>query len=430
MRIRWLIVAIVAVLFASACDWPQFRFGPEHLGSSPDGSIGISNVGTLHLAWTASPGGPLAASPTVASGVVYMPDRDDAILHAYDAAGVRNCTGSTPTCSDLWTGIDAFGVGSISPSVEGDFVYVGSSGIDVYVFDRGCLHSCGYVWIAQTSNQMDDTPVVADGVLFATSDSESVGTLHAYDRADAPETCDQYGDCAPIWTARTPGAAMSAPAIANGIVYVGTTHGLVTFDAAGVTNCSGPPKTCNPLWTAPTSTALGPVAVTNGKVFARTADGIAVFDAGGANNCSGQPVVCQPLWTASTGPTASLPAIAGNVLYLGAKDGKLYAFDARGVTGCSGGPPKHCNPLWTAATGGAVDSAPSVANGVVYVGSDDTYLYAFDANGQTGCSTMTKTCAPLWKAKTGGEVNSSPTIANGFVYVGSDDGTLYAFKKT
>ena len=36
--------------------------------------------------------------------------------------------------------------------------------------------------------------------------------------------------------------------------------------------------------------------------------------------------------------------------------------------------------LWTYTTGGAVESSPSVANGVVYAGSDDNNLYALNAS--------------------------------------------------
>ena len=39
---------------------------------------------------------------------------------------------------------------------------------------------------------------------------------------------------------------------------------------------------------------------------------------------------------------------------------------------------------WTATTGAAVHSSPAVVNGVVYVGSADGNLYAFDATGNTG----------------------------------------------
>jgi outer membrane protein assembly factor BamB len=56
-----------------------------------------------------------------------------------------------------------------------------------------------------------------------------------------------------------------------------------------------------------------------------------------------------------------------------------------------------------------------VANGVVYVGSDNASVYAFDAG----------TGKQLWSAATGNYVVSSPTATNGMLFVGSDK--LYGF---
>jgi eukaryotic-like serine/threonine-protein kinase len=64
---------------------------------------------------------------------------------------------------------------------------------------------------------------------------------------------------------------------------------------------------------------------------------------------------------------------------------------------------------WTATRGSAVDSSPAVANGVVYVGSTDGNLYAFNAS----------TGATKWTATAGGVIESSPAVANEVVYVGS-----------
>jgi hypothetical protein len=57
-----------------------------------------------------------------------------------------------------------------------------------------------------------------------------------------------------------------------------------------------------------------------------------------------------------------------------------------------------------------------VADGTVFVGSNDGYLYAVDADSG----------AQRWRAETGGSIFSSPTVADGTVYVGSCDGNLYA----
>jgi len=73
-------------------------------------------------------------------------------------------------------------------------------------------------------------------------------------------------------------------------------------------------------------------------------------------------------------------------------------------------------PLWNYTTGKAVWSSPAVANGYVFVGSKDHYIYCINAlDGQL-----------VWKFPTGYEVNSSPAIYNNRVYIGSEDGWLYS----
>ena len=66
-----------------------------------------------------------------------------------------------------------------------------------------------------------------------------------------------------------------------------------------------------------------------------------------------------------------------------------------------------------------MDSSPTVAEGFVYVGSQDHTLYALSA--QAG--------EKVWSYRTEGAIVSSPAVANGVVYVGSNDHTLYAFNQ-
>src|ERR1035437_4035088 len=76
--------------------------------------------------------------------------------------------------------------------------------------------------------------------------------------------------------------------------------------------------------------------------------------------------------------------------------------------------------VWKYTTnGGIIFSSPAVANGVVYIGSEDGNLYALNAS----------TGVPLWQYTTGNAIYSSPAVANGVVYVGSHDGNLYAFDR-
>jgi outer membrane protein assembly factor BamB len=283
-------------------------------------------------------------------------------------------------------------------------------------------------WTATTGAGIYSSPSVVDGVLYVGSTDHK---FYAFDAAGVTNCSGTPTSCAPLWTATTGGGIYSSPAVAAGIVYVGSDDGnLYAFDAAGVTNCSGSPKTCAPLWTATTSGGFSSPTVVGGVVYVggRDPGKLFAFDAAGVTNCSGTPKVCAPLWeSAQTGREIySSPAVVGGVVYIGANDSNLYAFDAAGVTNCSG-TPKVCAPLWTGPTGEGIFSSPAVVGGVVYVGADDNKLYAFDAAGVTNCSGTPKTCAPLWTAPTAGIVQSSPAVAGGVVYVGSSSNRFYAF---
>ena len=65
-------------------------------------------------------------------------------------------------------------------------------------------------------------------------------------------------------------------------------------------------------------------------------------------------------------------------------------------------------------------SCPAVANGVVYIGSEDYNVYALNA----------ATGSKIWSYRTSSQVESSPAVANGIVYVGSDDDNVYALNAT
>ena len=57
-----------------------------------------------------------------------------------------------------------------------------------------------------------------------------------------------------------------------------------------------------------------------------------------------------------------------------------------------------------------------LAGNEVFLTGNDRYIYALNA--ETGCE--------VWKYMTGSGIMSSPSVADGIVYVGSDDGSIYA----
>lgn len=202
----------------------------------------------------------------------------------------------------------------------------------------------------------------------------------------------------------------SSPTVANGIAYIASTDGTLwayPADGCGQSFCDAP------LWQ---STNLAQIrdtpTVANGVVYVGSQtdqdsnDG--KLNAFAAEGC-GQ-TVCAPLWQGDAGSESILessPTVADSVVYIGSFGGKLYAFDA---DGCG---MALCQPLWTGQTGGSIESTPTVYKGTVFVGSDDGKLYAFKAK---GCHKST--CKPLWTGALDSPVfSSSPAIANGLIYI-------------
>jgi outer membrane protein assembly factor BamB/serine/threonine protein kinase len=111
-------------------------------------------------------------------------------------------------------------------------------------------------------------------------------------------------------------------------------------------------------------------------------------------------------WTVTTGDKVYSSAAVGNgLVYIGSNDSNLYALDAG--TG---------DERWHYKAGGQITSTPAVVNGVVYVGCDDHQLHAVDAT----------TGQARWQFDTGAAVHSSPTVVNGVVYIGCRSNSLVA----
>ncbi len=384
-RLRLVPLLVLVVVVASSCIWPAFRYGPERTGfNSAETTLGVANVGSLNRKWTAQTGAATTSSPAVAQGVLYI-STSTGELRAFDAAGSTGCSGTPKTCTPLWTAVLG-GFSMSSPAVSGGVVYVGAT-IPVYA----------------------DPFDVLDGVFYA---FDATGTTGC---SGTPKVCT------PLWRADSDQAGASSPVVVGGRVYLGM-DGLQAFDAAGSVNCTGTPTVCTPIWTGGTGgfTVSSP-ALAGNVAYQLTGGTLEAFNVDGTTGCSGTPTVCTPIWRATLGSFDSSPAVSGDLLYIGADDGKVRAFKtAATFPQCTGVAPKTCNPLWSVTTGGEVDASPAVADGVVYVGSRDDKLYALDA----------ATGTVLWTATTGGDVTSSPTVANGVVYVGSDDGDIYAFDAT
>jgi outer membrane protein assembly factor BamB len=355
---------------------------PDTRFNQYENTINAANVSQLKVFWTASTTGIISSSPAIVNGVAYIGGQDGFVY------AVNATTGAI-----IWTAATA------------NHVYIEDQGGTLYAFDAltGALKGEN----AQIGNDNHNgistatgsgfSPVINSGKVYVTADS----TIYVFN-----------ADLSNVVTQAIAGAYFShASAIVNGILYVTSSDSKIhAFKAAG---CASPP--CTDIWhTATTGSIYTTPSVGNGVVYAGGIDG-KLYVLKASNGAY--------LWTAVTGgPIRSAAAVANGVVYVESEDGNLYAFNANGCGNST------CQPIWKASTGPLTISPPSdfdpdflsspmVANGVVYIGSGDSKIYAFDA----------VTGNQLFVFQTGGPIRSSPVVVNGVAYIGSYDGKLYAF---
>jgi hypothetical protein len=423
-------VAVVAALAAPAAQagpmaggsWSQYQGNPAHTGVvKGEHILNAGNVSGLQLSWVGQIPGQLDwSSPVIANGNVYIAGGSGGLV-VFPQEG---CGAST--CDPSWQG-DTGPQAEATPAVANGLVYITSQQSAMSndgrlnVFDaNGCgAPVCRPLWrgIGGDDGFGVTSPAVADGIVYLGSYD---GKIYAYD-ADG---CGHHA-CPPLWTGQVGEHVNSSPAVANGVVYVGSGIGHATFAAFDAAGCGA--STCDPLWTAPLGKGsdIGSPTVAGGTVFVGDGKFLNAFD---ANGCGASE--CAPLWKGAAKITGNTPAVHNGVVYIDAQPfrdhftslGVVEAFDAGGCGGAA-----LCKPLWTGINfSNAPESSPVIANGVVYMGKGpasgfpvDSGVFSYPA---AGCGH--RTCAPLGFAQTGEQqfyLASSPAVADGHVYMGSTD---------
>jgi outer membrane protein assembly factor BamB len=366
--------SVTATPAPSPGDWTQFMRDNMQRWNPYETVLGVGNVGGLQLKWK-TPGYyryVFEPSPAVVNGVVYI-GSDGGSVYALNAS----------TGAGLWSydtgGVVGFASALVgAAAVANGVVYIGSgyNNNNLYALNA----STGALLWSYAASGGVSSPAVANGVVYFGSSSGLDGNLYALNASTG----------ALLWSYAA-GAGVGSPSVANGVVYADCSDGLCALNA----------NTGALLW----SYAGGgdTPAVANGVVYADCSDGLCALNAStGAK-----------LWSfASNGSTEvsdSTPAVANGVVYFNPGDQNLYALNAS--TGAK---------LWSYTTGGG--TAPAVANGVVYVTALYGNVYALNAS----------TGAKLWSYTTGDFTVSAPTVANGVLYLSagvsySGNGHIYAF---
>ncbi|MGW3955423.1 outer membrane protein assembly factor BamB family protein [Streptomyces sp. NPDC004752] len=331
---------------------PQEGIRPS--GSPPGGTV----------LWRTHIGGRMSAAANVTAGTAYI------------AAPSHGLTAVDLTDGSIrWTNVEAGFVAP--PAVVGDTLYSAGS-FGVFALDT----ADGSVRWRKRSGLSPAQPVVANGLVHTIHNGQCVRTLDAVTGRRRWTT--KYRPDYPY---------DGALVLADGILYAGTPDGHVLALA---------PVTGKPYWKQRVSGCVNTAPLVHGgTLYVNNGRGEHVLALDSATGTQ----LWRTLLPTPFGALHTTPAIDGSTLYVGCRDGRLWALDA--ATGAV---------RWHVPTGGRVDSSPYVLDGTVYFGSEDGHLWAVDAeNGRV-----------RWKVRTAGEVHSSPVVVNGVVYVGSFDGHLYA----
>lgn len=271
------------------------------------------------------------------------------------------------------------------------------------------------------------------------------------------------------WRFQTRGPVVGGPAVARGLVCVGSRDSYVY----ALDSTSGQLR-----WETKTGDRVE-------STPALTADAIFISSRDGRVYCL-RASEGDVAWDFDTGaPSRSSPAIHAGAVLAGNQEGRLVALDARngrlhwdfraddeisaapmvadgrvivgswdGKLYCLG--PDDGEPLWEYDAGEPIAAAASGADGVVYFGSDDEALHAVrvqdrqrvwrtEVDGRVRCcpalsedlavfgcmdgnvyAVSREDGALLWQFETEDEILASPAIGGGVVFAGSKDGALYA----
>ncbi len=372
---------------AAGAPFAQFR---GDMGGS--GRVGGALELPLHVAWSRNLGGPSElASPVTADGRVFM---------AHGAATDPGTPGLVAL--DLLSGAELWRHPTLAevkgaPAVAGGRVFLITTTGTVEALDAA---SGGLQWTAQLGDPADrfdvTSPLVADGVVYVGGPAvtaaldAATGTLLWERRLGAD------------WVA----TIHSAPAADAAHVALGLHSGLFVLDRA-----SG-----NTLWSRAANereTHRSP-ALVDGVLYA-------AGDNFGSHRLRAFDVPSgAELWSApyGVGNSNSAPAVGDSVVVIGSGFASVEAFsraDGRSVWSFAvGSPIASARPYSSAIS--TVTSSPIIAGNEVYFGADDGRLYAVDVNSGV----------LRWSADLGAPIRSSPAASGNMLLIATADGTLFA----
>jgi eukaryotic-like serine/threonine-protein kinase len=296
----------------------------------------------------------------------------------------------------------------VAPAALAHSTFHGSAARTGVYSSAGPRQLGGVQWAFDTGGPIVGSPAVADGVVYIGSFS---GYLYAIDQKSGKEK----------WKFKSRMPIASTPAVADGTLYfVSSTGSLVAldiatgqprwvfateyerkFEAKNLHGYLSAAQTIPDAWDLFTSSP----AVADGKVYFGSGDG-------GVYAVDARAGILQ--WKFSTRDVVhASPTVVGHTVYIGSWDGNFYAIDAdsgeqrwlfRG-----GEDPAIHNQV-------GFQSSAAVVDDTVYVGCRDAHVYALDV--RSGRRKWDYPTSKSW-------VNGTPAVRDGLVYVGTSDSSRF-----
>jgi eukaryotic-like serine/threonine-protein kinase len=388
-RVKWRFATGNRVVSSPVISGKALYFG------SDDGNVYALDSETGRQIWKTKTRGPVPATPAVVNGTLYVGSYDGNFyaLNAdtgalkwkfatggerrFEAKGLHGMQPKNQTIAD------PFDIFLSSPVVVGGAVYFGSGDGNVYALDA---NSGELRWKFKTGDVVHASPAFADGVVFVGSwDSY----FYAIDAKNGKEKWRFHGGEDALIHNQI--GFQSSPAVVDGVVYTGCRDAqLYALQAE-----SGKEK-----WKIDNqlSWVITSPAIVGGKVYFATSDSALyrVVDA-----ATGKSLVKED----GRAYMFSSPAVANDTVFIGVLNGTLAARDA-----ASG------KLLWEFQT----DASKENKGWVLTADRRFNVPMLFFDNWREG---------PLIaqdRQLSVGSILSSPLVANGAVYFGSTDGFVYA----
>ena len=379
------------------------------------------NATTGAVIWDTLTKGPMIFDGAYSDGRFFRGGTDDNTMYCFNATNGQIIWTYTPTG-------DTDGYFATGPAIAYGMVYEMNKDGYLYAFN---MYTGSLVWRYKGPDSTllwPGMPTVADGMVYVTTSEIAeyggrVGTsqfacLNAYTgqliwqlpiEALAPRESAivAYGVLYLI-----PGDVTTAVDSINGNEYNRLNQVWAIGPSSTTTPSATPTPTSTPISTpiptpVPMPTPIQTSITSNWPMWGN--------DPAHSSTAQVGPSNLTLAWKFTTnGAVISSPTVADGIVYVGSEDKNIYAIGAL-----------NCSLIWKFTTRDAVESSPAVANGEVYTGGDDGYVYCLNA--YTG--------ALIWQKFVNGDLpftfgsivlKSSPVVSEGIVYIGSLDGYLYA----